>query len=780
MQEKMTALFRRLELNGKTYYQCDFVLPEFIPNERFDNLTNRLTSNKNQFFITGTEEQLNKIGIKPKTIFYESNGLHVVQDKEEITFVKSKFDEKLPQEDKEEKGNPEDLVNAYVEKIYSDTKCHKPQIKELIQTIVLNRDINNSVIPARDKYLSHDNVVLYGPMGSGKSMILESLKKNIQIPVIELDLSDDVEINRQMIVEALTNSKKNFNGHAVIIANLDYSKFSELFDGDAFFPLKELSNSANLIYSPYLSKPVNMRELTFITNLNVASNMLQYGNLDNYFIHSSGCAKAIHVPKLTMFQTRRVLMESIYSKLKFCEEEAKKYGKEFVVNNKILGLMIKVCEAFNGNLMMIDAAILESFKEQMSKGYKRITIGEESFKILKDILDNESQNTWLEQAPDNVAPMHDLVEDKDSEIEEVEVDESEDLVDTVTNEITKTIRAQDKQVRRVVKIILKNMQYANDNSVTDPEKRKKNILIRGESGTGKTEIIRRLAKAINVPIFIADATQYTEEGYVGDSVNNMLLDLLRNANGDKDKAERGILVIDEIDKKADGGLRSDVSRGAVLNSLLKIIEGTVKKLTYEKTLPNGLPVKERIDFNTSRLSVICLGAFEDLEKFRDERVKRGNKPKVMGFADTSKPTTEEIPVNPNFINEDYQAFGMGNQFVNRLDSKIYLNKLSKENLIDIMKNSNLSATRLKQEDMRLDGVELEFTEDFYDRLGDMAVSKKAGARGINEALEDVFETLGLNDLNTRPFAKIILDAECIDDPSKIILVPRGKVKTKTR
>jgi ATP-dependent Clp protease ATP-binding subunit ClpX len=324
------------------------------------------------------------------------------------------------------------------------------------------------------------------------------------------------------------------------------------------------------------------------------------------------------------------------------------------------------------------------------------------------------------------------------------------------------------------------MQYPNDKNVKDPEKRKKNILISGESGTGKTEIIRRLAKAIDVPIFIADATQYTEEGYVGDSVNNMLLDLLRNANGDKDKAERGILVIDEIDKKADGGDRSDVARGAVLNSLLKIIEGTVKKLTNEKTLPNGIPVKERIDFNTSRLTVICLGAFEDLEKFRDERVKRANKPKVMGFANTSESKEEEVPVNVNFINEDYQAFGMGNQFINRLDNKVYLNRLNKENLIDIMKNSNLSSLELKKEDFRRDGIELEFTEDFYDALGSLAVSKKAGARGINEALEDVFELLGLNDINTRLYSKIVLNGKCIDDPNELIMIERNKVKQKTK
>ncbi len=777
MQEKVTALFRKLELNGKTYYQCDFVVPEFIPNERFDNLQNRLDSNKERFFITGTEEQLDKLGVKPKTIFYEDKGLHVVKDKLERDLVSSKFEE-ISSKGKEKKDTPkekltqEQIINNCIDSIFNEARCHKGPIREIVQAIYFNRDINNSAIPSRDKYLNHDNIILYGPMGAGKTMVLEALKHHLDIPIFDLELSDDVEINRQLILESILNSDKKFDGNAVVIADLDFGKFQQQFDGDGFYPLKELMNSATPIYSPYLKKPVNFRALTFISNVNVANNMLEIGDLDKYFIHTSGCTKAVEINKLSMFQTKKILSESTFSTLKCCEEIAKKNNKQFSVDAKVLALMIKYCELFHGNLMMLDAAIMESFKLQLNGRYKKIVIGEEALKILQGIVASETHNTWLED---------DQEEENDyEEAPELEESEDEDMVDVVTNEITKTIRAQDKQVRRIVKTVLKNMQYANDPSVKDPEKRKKNILIRGESGTGKTEIIRRLAKAIDVPIFIADATQYTEEGYVGDSVNNMLLDLLRNANGNKEKAERGILVIDEIDKKADGGDRSDVARGAVLNSLLKIIEGTVKKLTNEKTLPNGIPVKERIDFNTSRLTVICLGAFEDLEKFRDERVKRANKPKVMGFANTSESKEEEVPVNVNFINEDYQAFGMGNQFINRLDNKVYLNKLNKEALIDIMKNSNLSALELKKDDFIRDGIELEFTEDFYDALGSLAVSKKAGARGINEALEDVFELLGLNDINTRLYSKIVLNGKCIDDPNELIMIERNKVKQKTK
>ncbi len=208
MQEKVTPLFKRLTIDGKEYYKCMFVVPEFTPNERFDSLQNRIDSKKNDFYITASEENLTKRGVKPNVIFCEANNeLCIVNDKEELTYIKSKFDalDKSSEPAKVSTSRSE-LVKRYADKIYEDTKCHKEAIKELVQTIVLNNDINDSHITSRDKYISHENIVLFGPLGCGKTLILDSLSKNLQIPVVNIDLDSDVEVNRELIADALANS----------------------------------------------------------------------------------------------------------------------------------------------------------------------------------------------------------------------------------------------------------------------------------------------------------------------------------------------------------------------------------------------------------------------------------------------------------------------------------------------------------------------------------------------------------------------------------------------
>ena len=277
-----------------------------------------------------------------------------------------------------------------------------------------------------------------------------------------------------------------------------------------------------------------------------------------------------------------------------------------------------------------------------------------------------------------------------------------------------------------------------------------------------------------MPIFVADATSYTEAGYVGNSVEDMLKSLVQAANGDIEKAQRGILVIDEIDKKAAEQSRgTDVSREAVLNGLLKIIEGTIVPIEIGK----GYNAKQ-VMFDTSRLTVICSGAFEDIEKIRDARLKTGNK-KTIGFGsdNTQKNNNkEQVNKDPKIIDEDYIKYGMNKQFMGRFGVIVNLNKLTAEDHKTIMKKSKTSELVIQKKLSELEGITLTYEESFYDALAQKSYDKQIGARGIERAFQDVLDNINFMDITSSEYQEVIFTGECVSDPSKIILVPSEKCK----
>lgn len=327
--------------------------------------------------------------------------------------------------------------------------------------------------------------------------------------------------------------------------------------------------------------------------------------------------------------------------------------------------------------------------------------------------------------------------------------------------------------------ILRNRRAANSKDLENPKKYIKNILIRGESGNGKTAILNEVSRLLKMPIFVADATSYTEAGYVGNSVEDMLKSLVQAANGDLEKAQRGILVIDEIDKKAaEKDRNTDVSREAVLNGLLKIIEGTIVPIEIGK----GYNAKQ-VMFDTSRLTVICSGAFEDIEKIRDARLKTGNK-KTIGFGsdNTQKNNNkEQVNKDPKIIDEDYIKYGMNKQFMGRFGVIVNLNKLTAEDHKTIMKKSKTSELVIQKKLSELEGITLTYEESFYDALAQKSYDKQIGARGIERAFQDVLDNINFMDITTNDYQEVIFTGECVFDPSKIILIPKekGKVLKKT-
>lgn len=323
-------------------------------------------------------------------------------------------------------------------------------------------------------------------------------------------------------------------------------------------------------------------------------------------------------------------------------------------------------------------------------------------------------------------------------------------IKSIERNVLQYIIGQDMQVRQIITAIYRAINFKTIKS---------NVLVIGSSGTGKTETIRQIAQRLHIPYTIEDATKYTQEGYYGADVEEMIYNLLKNANNDIKKAQSGIIVIDEIDKKA-GHEEHDVSGTEVLKSLLKIIEGTTIKISASEN-----PFEEeKIDFDTRNLIIIFLGAFSGLEKIRDKRLNTN----PMGF--TTRNVAMQEMKKARFLKQDLVKYGLPEEFVGRIDTIIEMNKLTKQDLALILKRSKLSIFRRYQAELRKKGIALSYNGKLFECIAEESLALDTGARELSNIVNFMFENIMYDILaNPNKYRKCTLYLDIVRDNTKYLL-----------